>query len=533
MNAWIINRLLALKMAAIKRFLWQPLHLKSHNPQQTQETLLLQILRSHKTTRFGREHRFEHIRSYEDFCKSVPVCNYENLRSYIEFQEADKSAHLNPQQPIMYAQTSGTSGAPKNIPVLNSTVKQFKQGQQITAYSIYRDIPEAYAGKILGITGAAAEGILNAGTPYGAISGFIYQSMPRIMQQKYVVPHGVFEIEDYQKKYYKIATLALAEENITMIATANPSTVLKVDQVINEHTEKIISEVRLINAERARSLQLLMNKRGELRMSDIWPHLKAIVTWTGGNCGVLVPKLQNRVPSDARFVELGYVASEFRGGITIDGLSNRQIPTFHDNFLEFVEKERWESNMPEFLRLHEIKPGRQYYIFPTTRNGLYRYNINDLIEVTGNYNNTPTIAFVQKGKDVTNLTGEKLCEGQLVQAMTDIIKNHQFDIPFFKMLGNPEERQYTLFVSQKMLDIRDLDRRLCELNIEFNAKRKSGRLKPIRMQEVLGSTAEAYKKHCLARGQRESQFKMSYLQNVQDCTFKFDNYICGTSYAAQ
>ncbi len=527
MNQHIVKVLLTLKMAAIRRFLWQPLIDKTYAPRQCQEALLLRILNNSKNTTFGKEHAFENIQSYEDYCRCVPACDYEALRSYIENQESENLPHLNREQPIMYAQTSGTTGEPKNIPILKSTVTQYKRSQQIAAYALYANIPGAYDGKILAIASPAVEGVMKTGTPFGAMSGLIYQSMPKLMREKYVVPTEVLRIKDYQEKYYEIAKLALAEKNITLIATANPSTLIMLDQVINENAESMIEDVSSINAERASELRQLMVNKGVLVMSDIWPQLKAVVTWTGGSCGVLMPVLRKKVPADTRFVELGYLASEFRGGITMDVLNNRQIPTLHENFLEFVEKENWENHAPEFLRLHEIQAGRQYYIFATTRNGLYRYNINDLIEVTGSYNNTPTIEFVQKGTGVTNLTGEKLHEGQLVQAMTEIIETRQPGIQFFKMLGNPHKREYTLYVEQGHMDVGELERRLCELNIEFDAKLKSGRLKPIRMTALSGGTGEAYKQHCLANGQREGQFKMSYLQCRQDCTFDFDHYIQG------
>lgn len=529
MKKHIIKALLSLKMAAVRKFLWQPLEEKTRNPRQAQDALLLRIISDGRHTTFGKEHGFENIQCYEDYCQHVPVRDYEAFRAYIENQESKKLPHLNHEQPIMYAQTSGTTGKPKNIPILKSTVSQYRCSQHIAAYAIYHSIPSAYDGKILAITSPAVEGVMKTGTPFGAMSGLIYRSMPKLMREKYVLPAEVFEIRDYQIKYYEIAKLALAEKDISLIATANPSTLVKLDQVINENTGNLIEDIALINVKRARELHQIVERKGALVTSDIWPHLKVVATWTGGSCGVLVPLLKKRVPEGTRFVELGYLASEFRGGITIDVLRNRQIPALHENFLEFVEKECWQNQTPKFLRLHEIQLGRQYYIFATTRNGLYRYNINDIVKVTGSYNNTPTIEFVQKGKGVTNLTGEKLHEGQLVQAMTEMIESRKRDIHFFKMLGNPAKREYTLYVEQEDLDIRELDRRLCELNIEFDAKRKSGRLRPIRLAAVFKGTGETYKQHCLDNGQREGQFKMSYLQCLQDCSFDFSNHILGHS----
>ena len=66
------------------------------------------------------------------------------------------------------------------------------------------------------------------------------------------------------------------------------------------------------------------------------------------------------------------------------------------------------------------KPGRRYYVLFTTAAGLYRYFMNDLVEVTGFFHRTPLLRFVQKGKGVTSLTGEKLYEAQAIEAVQDV-----------------------------------------------------------------------------------------------------------------
>ena len=71
----------------------------------------------------------------------------------------------------------------------------------------------------------------------------------------------------------------------------------------------------------------------------------------------------------------------------------------------------------------------------TTQNGLYRYFINDIIQVTGKYNNTPTIQFIQKGDGVISLTGEKLYEDQVNKAVLKVIKNYDLRIKFYVMVG--------------------------------------------------------------------------------------------------
>ena len=106
MKKQLLKTLLAMKMATTRLSLWQPLVRKTLDPRQCQEALLRKILKDNRNTRFGREHGFHEIRSYEDYRRQVPVGDYEALRPYIEAQEADRKTHLNPQLPVMYAVNS-------------------------------------------------------------------------------------------------------------------------------------------------------------------------------------------------------------------------------------------------------------------------------------------------------------------------------------------------------------------------------------------------------------------------------------------
>jgi hypothetical protein len=224
--------------------------------------------------------------------------------------------------------------------------------------------------------------------------------------------------------------------------------------------------------------------------------------------------------------EVGYMSSEFRGTINLDIRNETQVPTLNENFFEFVERDEWGSESPDFLMLHEIELGKDYYIFVTTQNGLYRYFINDIIQVTGKYHNTPTIKFIQKGDGVINLTGEKLYEDQVNKAVLKVIKNYNLRIKFYVMVGYSEELKYRLYIQQpfKAAYAHEIEEEISCLNIEYMEKRKSGRLKPLEVVCVEKRTAEEFKKYYLDKGQREGQFKLIRLLSDKDCGFDFNKF---------
>jgi hypothetical protein len=518
------------------------------DPEKNQCDLLKYILKLNKDTHFGRNHEFKSINSYKDFKNAVPINEYEDLRSYINQQEKTGEPYLNSQQPVMYAQTSGTTGEPKNIPILKASIESYKQSQSLFSYTQYSYDKEVYSGKLLAIVSPDIEGTLSTGTPYGAISGLIYKSMPTLLRYSYLLPFEIFTISDYDLKYYLICAFALSSENITLIATPNPSTILRLKDIIDTSLENLLQDIesgnlswikeidsekkqRIIskfkpNKLRASQLRELKKKKGSLIMSDIWPNLRLITTWTSGNCSTLLPSLKAQLSSKSFIGEVGYMSSEFRGTVNLDIRNEIQVPTLNENFFEFVERDEWGSEGPVFLMLHEIELSKDYYIFVTTQNGLYRYFINDIIQVTGKYHNTPTIKFIQKGDGVISLTGEKLYEDQVNIAVLKVINKYNLKIKFYVMVAYSEELKYRLYIQQpfKSVYAQEIEQEISHLNIEYMEKRKSGRLMPLEVICVEKGTAEEFKKYNLDKGQREGQFKLIRLLSDKDCNFDFNKF---------
>ena len=550
----ILNVLLKIRMNKIKRSDYQRLIQAAQDPSKAQVDTLLSIVHANRNTHFGRSHNFAAIDDCSSFMQNVPVHTYEDLRPQINAQGQHREPVLTAAMPVMYNQTSGTTGKPKYIPVLQQNLDALKRSQHIFSYMQYRARPEAFHGKLLGLVSPAIDGYLENGIPYGSASGHIYKTMPKIARAKYVLPIEVFEITDYDSKYYIIALLSLAEENITYFGTANPSTCHRLLEVINQQLVTLLQELATgtcncfdalptaqaaalrqhlrPNPTRADQLRQLAQTTGTLAFSDVWPYLQVLTTWTGGSCGISLAGILPYFPANIQVIELGYLASELRGTITIDANANTGIPTLDENFFEFVEKTAWENGTPEFIGIEALQQGAEYYLFVTTSAGLYRYDMNDIVEVTGRFANTPTIRFLQKGKGVTNLTGEKLYESQIIDAVHRAEIEFQLKPMFYQVLANQQDMHYECYIelaTSTRIEPEQiaayLDRRLQELNMEYEAKRSSGRLHSLILYTLKNGTYEHYKKHCLAEGQREGQFKTLPLQYRHDFRFDLAPYI--------
>lgn len=547
-----VNTLLAIHMQAIRWTRWRRLLAMAERPWQTQQRLLDRILRANHGTGFGKRYGFAGIRSYAAFADSVPVQTYETLRPFVDEQARSGERALTPAAPVLYALTSGTTGQPKRIPLLEATLRQHRWNQSVQTYAQYRTDPRAFHGRILGIVSPPVEGKIESGVPYGSASGHGYKTMPALAQAKYVLPHEVFEIQEYELKYLAILRLALTVRGIRCMFAANPSTFLKLLSVLRQHQSELLEdaaqgtfrqcrdlpsnvagaiEPRLAcSPERRRELERILSA-SDPRFSDLWPELRLVATWTGGSCGIALGALKPLLPAGTRVSEIGYLSSEFRGTIIVDPERSLGLPTIHENFFEFAACDAWDAGRKAVCTIDRVEEGKQYYVIVTTPAGLYRYFMNDIVTVTGSFRATPTIAFLQKGKGVTNITGEKLYENQVLQAVRAVEGRRVCPSAFVLMLAIPSRAVYRLIyewpasLDAPVEDIGgSIDRELGELNVEYAQKRASGRLGRLELVPVEPGTGEAYKQHCLKQGQREGQFKTIALQYADDCSFPFERF---------
>jgi hypothetical protein len=364
------------------------------------------------------------------------------------------------------------------------------------------------------------------------------------------VPPQVSAIADYDLKYLVILRLALAFPGITYMGSPNPSTFLRLLDILNERREALAHSLetgifpemdaldddirsvvsRHVSADRVRAAQL--RRSAPLTFANLWPAIALVTTWTGGSCGIALDKLRNALPAGTRVMELGYQATECRGTIALEAETPGGLPPLHHHFFEFVEQDAWDGGQPSFLGLEELSPGRRYYIVITTAAGLYRYFMNDLVEVTEHYRSTPLIRFVQKGKGVTNLTGEKLYEGQVIQAVQAAARQYRLAAPFFLLVADEERPAYRLFLEDDP-SLRPplselaaaVDRHLGDLNIEYHSKRASGRLAPLTLAWLKPGAGEAYKAACVRSGQREGQFKPVVLEYRSKLAVSLEPYV--------
>ena len=519
-------------------------------PVQAQEDLLRQILETNADTEFGRRHSFGTIRGFGEFQERIPLSAYEDLEPYITAEMNGRPNQLTKEPPVLFTTTSGTTGNRKYIPMTQEGKRAKSHLTWLWLCGLYRDHPGVVGGRILSVVSPEVEGHAPSGVPVGAESGHAYRTMPGPVRSIYTAPYGVFAIEDYEAKYYTLLRLA-AGQNISCIATVNPSTIVLLADRLADHGESIIRDVRdgslssefsvpqelrdslhlRPDPERARHLERAAAAGGgPLRPGLAWPELTAIGCWKGGTVGAYLAKFDTLFPQRPPVRDFGYYATELRGSVPLSDNGDAGTMAVGTNVLEFHPAA--EDRAPEgreLLRLEQLEVGQRYFVYVTNASGLYRYEMNDIVEVAGHYGKTPLIRFIQKGKGVVSFTGEKLYETQVIAAVDKALAamrgRYHFIAAVAELVDGTTPRLIFLVEFDDPITDQDgsalvdrLDAALGEENDEYLTKRKSLRYGPPIIRVVRPGEFDKYRRRMVETGQRaDGQFKV--LRLTSDTTF--------------
>jgi hypothetical protein len=514
----------------------------AENANKVQEKVLLAKIRRNAESDYGREHRFDQIRSYEDYVRRVPVQTYEDLRPYIDrVKKGEVRALFGPREKVlMFALTSGTTAVPKHIPVTWPFYKEYQRGWNIWGVKALLDHRPSMLRSIVQVTSPMDDETTESGVPAGAITGLLAAMQKKLIQRFYCTPLCVAYIHDHEARYYTITRLSVPRD-VSWIVTASPATVLRLARTADHHREALIRDIHdgglrpdidvpdwirkklaprfQPDPQRARELERLVEEHGRLLPKHYWK-MDFLANWMGGTMGLYLqdyPEYFGRLPVR----DIGLLSSEGRMCVPIQDGTPAGILEVTSQFFEFIPAEEYESEKPMLLRSFELQEGREYFLVITTSSGLYRYDMGDRVRVVGWFGQAPIIEFLCRGSHISSLAGEKLTERQVVGAVDAVNSGGQWRINNFIMAprwSNPP--YYVLHVEHSVggnpaeLAV-NVDAELRSSNIEYDSKRKSDRLAPLAVNLLPdGYLTMLDRKASQSRSGRAEQYKHIFLYTI-------------------
>lgn len=484
------------------------------SPRAAQEARWALIRASAANTEFGRAHGLDRARSLDDLRAAVPVRTHEELRPYLD-RVADGARGVLSAEPVtQLLETSGTTGAPKLLPVTASWAASVAEAQALWVLGLLGEHPDVALGPALTVVSPAAHRRSAGGLPIGSNTGRMHLAQPWWVRARYPVPYEVFCLDDEALRQYVILRFALGAD-IRSITTANPSTLLLLSRRLREWEGPLAADLRAgtLREGPAAALPAGTRRAWEARLRpqappDDWSvtalwRLAVLNCWTGGPAAYFAARLPAALGAPVPVREVGVTASEGYFAVPVGRRHPGCALWLHGHVLEFIGDDgaaRWAW---------ELEPGEQVRLVCTTEAGLFRYDLQDTLEVTGRIGRVPLVRFVGKTGRWLNATGEKVSEAQVSAALAAAVGAGPAPVGFCARTRWAEVPAVVLAVEGRAPE--DLaarfDAALAGLNPEYASKRASGRIGPVQLDPVPDGTFARFRSARVAAGAPEGQVK--------------------------
>ena len=514
---------------------------------------LLEKIRLNQDSQFGREHQFSGIRTVADFRERVPVADYETYRPYIEeVKNGNPDALFGPgTKVLMFSMTSGTTSQAKYVPITNHFFKEYRRSWNYWGLATFRDHKSLLSQHTVTLASDWDQFRTSGGIPCGSISGLAAETRPRITNSLFVLPNALLKVKGSENKQYASLRVAIESPRVGMIVTANPLTLIHLARLADEEKQRLIRDVhdgtvsdhvdipvnvRQIlkqrsngpNRSRAKELDKIVERTGHLHPKDFWPAMSVVSVWMGGSVAAYLPTLRQYY-GNVPLRDHGLSASEGHMTSPMQDESCQGLLDYESHFFEFIPVEEHGTPNPTVLEAHELEPGQQYFLLMTTLSGLYRYDIHDVVLCNGFIGQCPQITFLNKGAHYSSMTGEKLSEVQVTQAIGQAFQDVGVAVEHYSLVPVPgDPARYRLLLEERFDSemteriAAQVDQRLSEVNCEYEERLQGHRMGGVVVTTVPEGTWEKHRQHQTAgEGNDNYAYKHPFLAAKPELAERF------------
>ncbi|MBE9204312.1 GH3 auxin-responsive promoter family protein [Synechocystis salina LEGE 06099] len=370
-----------------------------HQPEVEQERLKTKIIQRLIHTNYGQSLGI----TKDSPWSAIPIINYEDFYPWLKQQQASLTQSIITNEKIRsWQQTSGSSGASKQIPYTRGLLTAFTFMFAVWAYDLLHHGPNFCTGK----TYACISPTL--GDRLGGIDDTDYLTGPlRWLSGHFLVRVGN-HFPDGDTFRWALALALLQNPDLEIISLWSPTFLTVQLAFITQNRHALIKSLgdRLDGARR-KALET-----EPINWLKIWPQLKLISCWDQLFAREQAGILQAYFPGI--FIQgKGLLATE--APITIPLIkAGGFVPLVNQIVLEFMAADG------TIVDLANVQTGQNYQLIISTPGGLYRYLLGDRLQVSHWYLKTPCLALVGRGDRVSDLVGEKLTEEFVAQTLREL-----------------------------------------------------------------------------------------------------------------
>jgi hypothetical protein len=284
--------------------------------------------------------------------------------------------------------------------------------------------------------------------------------------------------------------------------------------------------------ERGTVAEALLDDR-PLRLADLWPELSVVICWRSEAVRpytrLIEPYLEGVAVCD-------YLTQSSECVMAVpfeDGSSGGKL-AIQSHFYEFIEDDDIDADAPPTLLAGELERGRIYELVMSAANGFHRYRTGDRLRVRDHLDGAPVLEFVGRAGIGSSMTGEKLSEHQVREAV-EVASRTADGVPeqvlcFPRSDGQPHYGVLVTGFDQSSDQARArrwvsaFEEALQVANCEYRDKRASGRLGPPEGFLVAPDALELHRRQIAAeRRVSLDQVKVGLLTSTFDLDQRLPN----------
>jgi hypothetical protein len=520
----------------------------------TQLQILRRIIRSNASTVYGRTLGLKKIDSYDAF-RTLPLTEYDIYKNSIECILKGEKAVLTSSEITALLPTSGTTHGTKLIPFNGAVKKEFMRALNVWLFNFYLRCPAIMCGKQYWSMSPVTKypdrknGTLPVG--FADDTGYFNRFQARMLANCFAAPLSLQLIGDSAAHEYLTLRFLLGSRDLAFVFIWSPTFLIAKLEHVQQYKENLLSDIRhgtisstirltqsehklfagMLHPDPERSDYLEsidFSDRGDWKR--IWPDLKMISCWADSSSALFKGELEEIFP-EAVIEEKGLVATE--AVFTIPWWKGNSKPAaYRSHFYEFLE-----TDSGAIEPLWKIKPGIRYAVLVTTSGGLYRYQMHDIVEVTGYIGRIPCLRFIGRENASVDLVGEKLTEETVrIFLESQSLTGNGYSFAMVAPTRLTGHLAYTLFIEPQTLKWRDCDELIEQFdemlreNYHYRHARQLQQLHPPRLFIIeQGTGLASYLVYEEAEGKRAGDIKIRYL----DSRFCWDEIFKGEFVTSQ
>jgi len=426
-------------------------------PIEVQENVLKNNIKKSINTIWGIKYKYSTIQTYQDFSRTVPLQEYEHVKSWIDNLIDNEQNLLWPSKIKWFAKSSGTtSDRSKLIPVTKEALIECHQkgGKDLLAlYYLNYPLAKLYKGKHLVIGGSTEINPLSISSFIGDLSAIIVDTLPWWAEIKRTPSKSIALMSNWEEKIEQIALKTINEDIRVLIGVPSWTMVL---------------------------LNKVLEISGKKNLKEVWPNLELFMHG-GVSFEPYIEEFKKIIPDSSMNYLESYNASEGFFGIQ-DQLDSKELLLMLDYgiFYEFIPMSEFDGcNSTGVIELSEIELDLNYALVISTNAGLWRYIIGDTVKFTSK----SPYRFVITGrtKSFINVFGEELIVDNVEKAIAEasIQTNSQIRdytaCPIFMKDNKRGKHEWLIEFVCPPKDLEkfgiSLDENLRRLNSDYDAKR--------------------------------------------------------------